>query len=42
MVSKKRVDLSIDDKLKVLEALETQGATTLKIVDQFNISQVGK
>ena len=39
MASKKKVDLSINDKLKVLEALETSGATIMKVTDQFNISK---
>ena len=39
MVSKKRVDLSMDDKLKVLEALETSGATIMEVADQFNTSE---
>ena len=37
MASKRRADLSIDDKLKVPEALETPGATIMKVADQFNI-----
>ena len=32
MASKKRVDLSINDKLKVLEALQTPGSVTFIIV----------
>ena len=39
MASKKRVDLYIDNKLKVLEALKTPGATIMKVADQFNISK---
>ena len=37
MARKKRVDLSIDDKFKVLEALKTPGGTIMKVADQFNI-----
>ena len=29
--------LAIDDELKVLEALETPGATIMKVADQLNI-----
>ena len=37
MASKKRVDLSIDDKLKLLEALETPGGAIMKVTDQISI-----
>ena len=33
MAGKKRVDLSVDDKFKEVEALETPGATIMKVVD---------
>ena len=33
MASKKRVDLSVNDKLKEVEALETPGTTIMEVVD---------
>ena len=42
MASKKRVDLSIDDKLKVLVALQTPGATIMKVTNRFNIQVSNK
>ena len=35
----KRVDLSIDDKLKVLEALKTPGGAIMKVAMHPNISE---
>ena len=44
MACKKRVDLSIDDKLKVLETLKTPGGAIMKVADHSDISasQVGR
>ncbi|GFR60964.1 tigger transposable element-derived protein 3-like [Elysia marginata] len=44
MACKKRVDLSFDVKLQVLDALENPGATMMKVAEKFNISksQVGR
>ena len=39
MASKKRVDVSTDDKLKVLESLDTREATIMKVADQSNTSK---
>lgn len=44
MSSKKRVDLSFDNKIQGLEALENPGASSMKVAKQFKISksQIGK
>ena len=39
MARKKRVNMSIDDKLKVLEALVTPRGAIMKVADHCNISE---
>ena len=39
MSNKKRIDLSLEDKLKVIDELSKPGSTIMKVADMFGVSK---